>query len=206
MYTLQLFMDHLWNYQARLEVHDSVPWETLPTIWNHLELVTSEVSRQSEDFPIWDPKISLFWQNKEVISSSLLESLSGCSCSWNIKEMVKETAKKSQLGSELAKGSLKDFIFSWPEYFSLFLQKTAFSLVNSRLSLVSPGCSFVTRPKLPRTLENGCWLHPSDQSHRKSAFSRPDQTRSDQQNKRNDLLSQTWEFSSSSQQNFFWSN
>ena len=94
MYTLQLFMDHLWNYKARLEVHDSVPWETLPTIWNHLELVPSEVSRQSEDFPIWDPKISLFWQNKEVISSSLLESLSGCSCSWNIKDLVKEMAKK----------------------------------------------------------------------------------------------------------------
>ena len=117
--------------------------------------------------------------------------------------MVKETAKKSQLGSELAIGSLKDFIFSWPEYFSPFLQKTAFSLVNSRLSLVSPGCSFVTRPKLPRTHENGCWLHLSDQSHRKSAFSRPDQTRSDQQYKRNDLLSQTWEFSSSSQKSFF---
>ena len=124
MYTLQLFMDHLWNYQARLEVHDSVPWETLPTIWNHLELVTSEVSRQSEDFPIWDPKISLFWQNKEVISSSLLESLSGCSCSWNIKEMVKETAKKSQLGSELAIGSPKRFhIVSPPIEYHSWLER-----------------------------------------------------------------------------------
>ena len=123
MYTLQLFMDHLWNYQARLEVHDSVPWETLPTIWNHLELVTSEVSRQSEDFPIWDPKISLFWQNKEVISSSLLESLSGCSCSWNIKEMVKETAKKSQLGSELAIGSPKRFHIFLARIFLSFFAK-----------------------------------------------------------------------------------
>ena len=88
-------------------------------------------------------------------------------------------------------------------FLSFVSQKTTFSLVNSRLSLVSPGCSFVTEPKLPRTHENGCWLHPSDQSHRKSAFSRPDQTRSDQQYKRNDLLSQTWEFSSSSQQKIF---
>ena len=177
MYTLHLFMDHLWNYQARLEVHDSVPWETLPTIWNHLELVTSEVSRQSEDFPIWDPKISLFWQNKEVISSSLLESLSGCPYSWNIKN-GQRNGKKSQLGSDLAIGSLKDFIFSWPEYFSPFLQKTAFSLVNSRLSLVSPGCSFVTRPKLPRTHEmvvDYIWVI---KAIGKALF--PDQTRLDQ--------------------------
>ena len=171
MYTLQLFMDHLWNYQARLEVHDSVPWETLPTIWNHLELVTSEVSRQSEDFPIWDPKISLFWQNKEVICSSLLEY------SWNIKEMVKETAKKSQLGSELARKPKRIHIFLARIFLSFFAKDC---LLTGQQQTVSPGRSFVTRPKLPRTHENGCCLLPSDQSHRKSAFSRPDQTRSDQ--------------------------
>ena len=202
MYTLQLFMDHLWNYQAGLEVHDSVPWETLPTIWNHLELVTSEVSRQSEDFPIWDPKISLFWQNKEVISSSLLESLSGCPYSWNIKNGQRNGKKKSAWKRS---GNRK------PKRFHIFLARIFLSFFAKDCLLTGQQQTFSSltwlfvchQAKITSYTWNGCWLHLSDQSHRKSAFSRPDQTRSDQQYKRNDLLSQTWEFSSSSQQKFF---
>ena len=63
-------------------------------------------------------------------------------------------------------------------FLSFVSQKTTFSLVNSRLSLVSPGCSFVTRPKLPRTHEmvvDYIWVI---KAIGKALF--PDQTRLDQ--------------------------
>ena len=53
------------------------------------------------------------------------------------------------------------------------LQKTAFSLVKSRLALGSPGCSFVWLSpcrKLPNTQENGWWLAHSDHIHSWNPF------------------------------------
>ena len=51
--------------------------------------------------------------------------------------------------------------------------KTFFSIDVFPLPGCLVVCSFVTMSKLPLT--QGCWLHPSDQSQGKNAFSRPDQ-------------------------------
>ena len=61
------------------------------------------------------------------------------------------------------------------------LQKTAFSLVKSRLAPGSPGCLGVCSSspcrKWPNTQENGCWLPPSDHIQSETLF----QTRQDQE-------------------------
>ena len=63
------------------------------------------------------------------------------------------------------------------------LQKTAFSLVKSRLALGSPGCLgvFSSSPcrKGPNTQENGCWLPPSDHIQSETLL----QNRQDQEKK-----------------------
>ena len=77
----------------------------------------------------------------------------------------------------------------------IVLQKTAFSLIKSRLALGSPGCSVVVVSpfrKWPDAHKKGCWMPPSDHIHRWNPFT--DQTRP---RKRNNWSSQSFEVDSS---------
>ena len=133
-------------------------------------LISHAIQRTKRTRTVWEMEVLVTF----VIAKQSMRKQSGCSRMLMNKRIIQFDGWSNHNTGQCAFAGLHIF---WD-----FLQKTAFSLVKSRLALGSSswmfGCLFVTMPKMASFTWKWLWIAPpSDHIQGKKTFSRPDQER-----------------------------